>query len=414
MEYLITRLAKLYKKYGIFGTIKRGIVKSYIMIKVKLSNLIFSKKYKKEIDKIISKKEYKYIVILHPFLDYYTPVFQRPQQLATAFGKRDDTLFFYISPNNYFDKVTGIKKINKNSYLTNQYSYLKSLNLKNRVMLFSSTDLRSTIKDIKDAENRKDKIVYEYLDEINADICGHITSDFMEKHNYVINNKGIYLVTTATKLYNEIKEIRNENLALITNGVNLEDFKVNKSMEEIKKIVNLDIDYNKKIIGYYGAIACWFDYELVKKLAENKDYVILLIGINYDRSLNVSGINKYDNIKYIGSVEYKLLKYYSSICDILTIPFLVNDVTESTSPVKVFEYMAMKKPVISTNLPECTKYKSVYISKSHDEFIKDVYDILNMSNEEKIKYQKLLYKEALENTWESKVYDILKLIGGEN
>lgn len=51
----------------------------------------------------------------------------------------------------------------------------------------------------------------------------------------------------------------------------------------MKNIVNS----KKKIIGYFGALASWFDYDLIKELAEEfkDDYEIVLIGIDYDQSL---------------------------------------------------------------------------------------------------------------------------------
>jgi len=56
------------------------------------------------------------------------------------------------------------------------------------------------------------------------------------------------------------------------------------------------------------------------------------------------------------------LKYYLRRFDVATIPFQVNRVTNSTSPVKLFEYMAGGKPIVTTDMKECRKFQSVLIS----------------------------------------------------
>ena len=41
--------------------------------------------------------------------------------------------------------------------------------------------------------------------------------------------------------------------------------------------------------------------------------------------------------------DYHILQNYAAKIDVLTIPFLINEITKATSPVKLFEYMALNK-----------------------------------------------------------------------
>ncbi|MDX9799020.1 MAG: glycosyltransferase, partial [Bacteroidales bacterium] len=222
------------------------------------------------------------------------------------------------------------------------------------------------------------------------------------------DEKNVIVIATATKLYNDVAKYRKKNFKLVTNGVVYEHFREIEEIvpDEMKNIVN----ENKPIIGYYGALASWFDYKLVKSIAElRKDWNIVLIGWDYDGSLAKSGIKKFKNIHIINSVEYKRLPLYAQWFDVCTIPFLINDVTESTSPVKLFEYMALGKPIVTTPMPECKKYASVIIAKNEGkDFVEKIEE--GLKDKENKRYMRLLEKEALENTWEGKVIDIKELL----
>lgn len=174
---------------------------------------------------------------------------------------------------------------------------------------------------------------------------------------------------------------------------------------EIKDVVNK----KKPIIGYFGAFASWFDYELIIKLAINKpEYEILLIGWNYDNSILNYGFENFENVTIIGPIDYQFLPEYAVHFSISTIPFVLNQITESTSPIKLFEYMALGKPIVTTNLKECRKYKSVLIAENHDDFINKLDIALKLSTDKD--YQNILAKEALENTWEAKAKAIQDLL----
>ena len=114
------------------------------------------------------------------------------------------------------------------------------------------------------------------------------------------------------------------------------------------------------------------------------------------------------NVHFLGPKNYKVLKYYAKEADILIIPFLINDITMSTSPVKIFEYMALNKPIVTTNMNECQKYKSVLIGKTHKEFITKLEEAYNLKDDKK--YINLLDKEAKNNDWSIKAQHIIDLI----
>ena len=74
----------------------------------------------------------------------------------------------------------------------------------------------------------------------------------------------------------------------------------------------------------------------------------------------------------MGPRDYKVLKNYAKKMDILCIPLMINNITKATSPVKVFEYMALQKPIVTTDMDECRKYKSVLIGKNTKQFLKQL------------------------------------------
>lgn len=410
MAYIINKIKDNIRKYGFIVFVKRAYIKIKHIVMGKLNNSINSKRYSEQLTDILNNNKNKKVIVFYPFFDFNMPNFQRFQQLAIALGNQDDAIFFYCTPNNIYDNVYGFDKKNENLYLTNQYKLLIEYKIKNRAMFFVSTDTRSTLKDVKDAELRGDCVIYDYVDEIHSDIIGKFSKDIIDKHEYIMNNSNIIALVTADKLLQDVLNYRNENVLLVSNGVRVEDFIIDEDDkfkdEKFDKLT--EFKKTKKItICYYGALAKWFDYELVKYIAEDKNIGIVLIGIDYDKTLASSGIDKYNNILYLGAVEYSKLKYYANNVDILTIPFVINEITNATSPVKLFEYMALKKPIITTDLAECRKYKSVKIAKDYEDFKDNIYNLSNLTQTEKYEYKNILFKEANDNSWEIKAQQII-------
>lgn len=412
MKDKLSKINNVFKKYGFFGSIKKIVsylnseIGHKISIKNKIEFIKNKNKYKKEINEILNYN-YDRIVIWRSSFGWDVPLFQRPQHISNNLSDQNCLVFYEITT--MTDDVNTIKKVKDNLYLVNfknkKYSklLLDEINKINKpkYLQFYSTDWALTLDDINYYLNNNYKIIYEYIDDINPALAGtkDLPKNVKDKYEYAMKDKeNVYVVVTADLIKEDVISKRGtEKLIFSTNGVDYNHFKSYDEIDFEKEFTNT---LNKPTICYYGALASWFDYDLIKKISKTNKYNIILFGVKYDSSYDESGIDKLNNVYFLGSKEYKVLKNYAKEMDILIIPFLINEITKSTSPVKIFEYMALHKPIVTTNMHECQKYKSVLIGKTHDEFLKKLDEAYELKNDKE--YIGLLDKEAQENDWSFK------------
>lgn len=125
----------------------------------------------------------------------------------------------------------------------------------------------------------------------------------------------------------------------------------------------------RKVIGYYGAIAEWFDIALVEKVARRfPDSCVLLIGADTANGRGVLG--KYPNVVFTGEIPYAELPRYLHAFSVCMLPFRIIPLTLATNPVKVYEYLSAGKPVVAVDLPEMAQFGGlVDVARDHDEYI---------------------------------------------
>ncbi|HAT4104469.1 TPA: glycosyltransferase family 1 protein [Clostridium perfringens] len=415
------RTTEVLKEDGLIEVIKRVLRYIKRRIKDKLDNnaLTYRKNYEEAnaiFHKILKKEKFKAVVVFDSRVGWNIPLFQRSQHMANELTD-DGYLYFYRTSEQFDPHVKTVEKLKDRLYLVNMANFalqnamfdlLKEYKGHKFLSLYS-TDVYLDEQYIKEKYiDNGFKIIYEYIDELSDEISGHLPDFVYDRHKNIIEDKSNIAVGSADKLIEEIEEIRGkENVAMITNGVQYDhwQYRSDEVPEKLKDIVSK----GNPIIGYFGALAKWFDYELLKKVAkERPDYEIVLIGFLYDNSFKDSKIDELENVHYLGIVDYKELNQYSQYFTISTIPFLLNDITESTSPVKLFEYMAMGHPIVTTDMRECRKYKSVLIGKSHEDFIEKLDFALTL--DKKDEYYNYLKEEALANTWREKAAILDRLI----
>lgn len=418
MKEKISKLINVYQKYGFIGFCKklRAYIKANYLDKISFKVFFHKKKYHKIIKSILDNSNYERVILWRSSFGYNVPLFQRPQHIANNLAKKGCLLLYEVTT--MTDKVKTLKKHQDNLYLFNFNNIalnkilmqeLAKINKPKYIELYC-TDWKLTVANIEDYISKGFKFIYEYIDELSPDLAGtkELPKNISDKYEYAMNNDDVYIVASADVLAKDVQKRRgNKNLGFSSNGVDYEFFENFDEDYEFEPEFQAILDKKKPIVMYYGALAKWFDYELIKKIAKTNKYSIVLFGIKYDGSYD-ENISDEENIYFMGSRDYKVLKNYAKKSDILTIPFLINDITKATSPVKIFEYMALHKPIVITDLQECRQYKSVLIAKTHTEFLKKLDEASKLINDKK--YIKILDKEAKENDWSHKADAIIELI----
>ncbi|MBQ7934993.1 MAG: glycosyltransferase [Clostridia bacterium] len=418
MKHKLSKLTNVYKKYGFVTFWKKlyAYGKANYLDKISLTVFLNPKKYRKMIREIISDPSIRRIVLWRSSFGYHVPLFQRPQHIANNLAKNQCLVLYEVT--SMTDQVKSLKKHSENLYLINYNNMLLNKILMQELAKIQtpkyiqlySTDWKLSVNDIKNYINNGFGFIYEYIDDISPELAGtkEVPQNILDKYNYIMENDDVYVVVTADLLYKNVESRRGtKNLTMSSNGVDYSFFDSFDETYPFEPEFDAVLQAGKPVLCYYGALAKWFDYDLLKKIAATDRYSIVLFGIKYDESYDENLSNE-KNIYFFGSRDYTVLKNYAKKCDILTIPFKINNITRATSPVKIFEYMALHKPIVTTDMNECRKYQSVLIGKDHEDFIRKLDEAMGLTQNPD--YIALLDQEARANDWSMKAKAIIDLI----
>ena len=320
-----------------------------------------------------------------PTYDWGMPLKQRPQHIAEKLSMIDGIEYIFCTKNSY-DSLVGVRRLSKSLYLVdNFWKYSKMCTY---IHVYAS-DPTLKLRNFKKIEKLNIPIVYEILDEIHEDLQGRVSKSVIARHKYALNSAKVEkIVVTARNMEDKLPQSVRNKVAYIPNGCDSSHFLMQ------------DIPNKTKVIGYFGALASWVDYELIRYLAKrNPDWIIKLIGMDYDGSIEKSGILSQENIRYLGVVDYQSLPSEIQF-SVAILPFKINEITLSTSPIKIYEYLASGFPVVSTPIPECEAISHVKIGigyKNFEEGIKN--EIATDSTNRRAERRTFAIKES----WDARV-----------
>lgn len=223
---------------------------------------------------------------------------------------------------------------------------------------------------------RKLNTVYDIADDLGAMIkespqipsllrpIGGMYGDYMVKKNIQLSNR----VTVTTDNLSKAYQVPDTKSEVIPNGVNTTQFR------NCGSSVKDELKLNGFIVGYVGVLREWVDFEPVFAALRdlNRDISIVIVGKEGMFRENIELARKYcveDRVIFTGMVPYSQVPKYISAMDVCLVPFKRSAISENAVPLKLFEYMACEKPVISTRLSGIEKIagdRILYVSGKED------------------------------------------------
>jgi glycosyltransferase involved in cell wall biosynthesis len=200
------------------------------------------------------------------------------------------------------------------------------------------------------------------------------------------------VIASSDRLY-EFVQSRAKQALLVRNGCDYEHF--------VSPFHQLLPRRTGPIIGYYGAIADWFDSMLVADLASARpEWKFELIGSTLGG--DVRRLDELANVRLLGECPYPDLPRMIRQWDVYMIPFKRIPLTEATNPVKVYEMLATGKPVVAVPLPELETMASlglVRLASDSDGFAAAIAAAL-AENSPRLAERRREF--ARDNTWEAR------------
>lgn len=207
-------------------------------------------------------------------------------------------------------------------------------------------------------------VVYDCMDELAQFRFAH--PDLPRRERLLLANADV-VFTGGRKLY-EAKRRFHRNVHFFGCGVDVTHF--GKARLEETKVPADIADLPKPVYGYFGVVDERLDYELIERLAaHNPTASVAIVGPVV--KVDPAALPHAHNIHWLGKREYDVLPNYVKGFDVCLMPFALNEATEFINPTKTLEYMAARKPIVSTAVADVVRSFTpiVRIGKSTAEFI---------------------------------------------
>ena len=202
----------------------------------------------------------------------------------------------------------------------------------------------------------------------------------------------------------ELKKPLNPHTVYSPHGVDVALFE--QAMDPALAVAEGAKSLKHPVIGFFGVMEAWVDRELLAYLARARpQWTFLIIGWV---AVDVTELQSFPNVVFVGTQRYETLPQWAKAFDVAIIPFHQNELVRNVNPLKLREYLATGKPVVSVWMPEVERFSEyVGIARTHDVFLDKIEEALKDDSEAKQRARRVAVAGM---TWEARVEEVVRTV----
>lgn len=244
---------------------------------------------------------------------------------------------------------------------------------------------------IREIKRSGGKVVYERIDAWETSLGGRWYSSEVERE---IVAQSDVLTATAAALAERLETMSDRPVYLLPNAVDGDLFERKRRFR-----IPADFPQEELVLIYVGALwGDWFDWSLLNRIARDHPHAAVVVVGDYDRGSRVYP----SNLHFLGLKAQEDLPAYLSHADVAIIPWRNCHITRSTSPLKVYEYLAMGLPVVAPHLPPLEGIPNVFLAPNADDFVR----FIERANHNQLD-EEILDHFVRANTWNTRIGELL-------
>ena len=200
-------------------------------------------------------------------------------------------------------------------------------------------------------------LVYECIDALANNPAG-VSRGYVSAEAEILRRADL-VITTSQELQCEKASV-NTNTHWVPAGVDAGFFDVIEPAGQV-------MDIRGPRIGFFGALDHRLDVSLLKQLIINhREWSFVLIG---PIRVNLDEIVSEDNCHYLGVKPYQQIPAFVEALDVVFLPYTIDGFTRNIFPAKIYECLALGKPVVATAIPALNDLDEwVYIASGVPDF----------------------------------------------
>lgn len=215
----------------------------------------------------------------------------------------------------------------------------------------------------------------------------------------------------------KIFKINESRIICEPNAVQIEDFDIAISKEDARRKLNLPKD--KKIVVYTGHLYSWKGVDTLALAAKElpDDYLVVFVGgVPEDIKKLSDAHNNETNILIAGWRPHEEIPLWQKAADVLLLPNTSKENISKyyTSPMKLFEYMASKRPIVATDIPSIREVldesNAVIVTPDDPKSMADGIISILTNNTYKETVTEKAYRDVAMHTWRKRAKRILDFI----